>query len=136
MEDFVTYEIAVKLKEKGFKDKCFGYYTPEGYEFLPVQTPFYGGDYEDCMFSHNDMRQGLDGSDCVDAPTISQVLKWLRENKKLHVSIMTFMFRAGWCYEVVRLGENPKLVAAHRNSYNTYEKAALAGIEYVLNNLI
>lgn len=72
----------------------------------------------------------------IDTPTISQVLKWLREKKKLHVSIMTFMFKAGWCYEVVRLGENPNLVAAHRNSYNTYEKAAIAGIEYVLNNLI
>lgn len=117
MEDFVTYEIAVKLKEKGFNEPCYGYYHLNG-----------GDDSFDFLNSLNSFR--------IAAPTISQVLKWLREKKKLHVSIMTFMFRAGWCYEVVRLGENPKLVAAHRNSYNTYEKAAIAGIEYVLNNLI
>ena len=27
-EQFVTYEIALKLKELGFDEKCFGYYTP------------------------------------------------------------------------------------------------------------
>lgn len=108
MEDFVTYDIARKLKEKGY----------------PIKRKRSG-------------ILGLTKLEYIDElPTISQVLKWLREKKKLHVSIMTFMFRAGWCYEVVRLGENPNLVAAHRNSYNTYEKAANAGIEYVLNNLI
>ena len=29
-EDFVTREIAVKLKEKGFKEGCYGYYMPFG----------------------------------------------------------------------------------------------------------
>lgn len=107
-EDFVSFDIAYKLEEKGYPIK----YQRDGVLGLTEVTQV------------------------IVPPTIAQVLKWMRENKKLHVSIMTFMFRAGWCYEVVRLGENPNLVAAHRNSYNTYEKAAIAGIEYVLNNLI
>ena len=132
MEDFVSYDIAVKLKEKGFKEECIAYYTTD-------MNFFYNTTLNSYVVTGFKSFNSNPNSICwkrIDVPTISQVLKWLRENKKLHVSIMTFMFRAGWCYEVVRLGENPKLVAAHRNSYNTYEKAAIAGIEYVLNNLI
>jgi hypothetical protein len=132
MEDFVSYEIAVKLKEKGFKEQCLAYYSKDSGFYYNAS---YGSDVENAFKSFNSRPNHI----CrkrIDAPTISQVLKWLREKKKLHVSIMTFMFRAGWCYEVVRLGENPNLVAAHRNSYSTYEKAAIAGIEYVLDNLI
>lgn len=121
-EDFVPYEVAVKLKEKGYPQRCCGEYNMIGACYI------------------NDGRFNEDGciapvEKCFTAPRIDQVLKWLRE-KKLHVSIMTFMFKAGWCYEVVRLGESPKLVAAHRNYYTTYEKAAIAGIEYTLYNLI
>lgn len=29
-EDFVTYELAVKLKEKGFDEPCYGYYHRDG----------------------------------------------------------------------------------------------------------
>lgn len=121
-EDFVTYDLAVKLKEKGFNVECHAYYEP----------------LKHCLNLSRVLQTNslTENYNCITAPTISQVLKWLRENKKLHVSIMTFMFRAGWCYEVVRLGENPKLVAAHRNSYNTYEKAAIAGVNYCLENLI
>lgn len=28
MEDFVTFNIAKKLKEKGFREKCFAVYEP------------------------------------------------------------------------------------------------------------
>ena len=132
MEDFVSYDIAVKLKEKGFKEECIAYYTTD-------MNFFYNTTLNSYVVTGFKSFNSNPNSICwkrIDVPTISQVLKWLRENKKLHVSIMTFMFRAGWCYEVVRLGENPKLVAAHRNSYNTYEKAAIAGVNYCLENLI
>lgn len=136
MEDFVNYDIAVKLKEKGFKEKCFAYYLPENVQICFVNSSYRGCIYEDCAYSHNSLPLECFGSEYIDAPAIPKVLKWFRENHKIYVSIMTFMFRAGWQYEVIRLGENPKLLDAHRNSYKTYEKAAIAGIEYVLNNLI
>lgn len=46
------------------------------------------------------------------------------------------MFQEGWCYEITQIGKNPKLITTRRNSCNTYEEAALAGIEYVVDNLI
>ena len=130
--EFVTFEIAKKLKEKGFKEQCLAYYTKDSNFYY---NSSYGLDVEDAFKSFNSRPNHICGKR-IDTPTISQVLKWLREEKKLHVSIMTFMFKAGWCYEVIRIGDSPALVASHSNSYNTYEESALAGIEYVLDNLI
>lgn len=130
--EFVTFEIAKKLKEKGFIEQCLAYYTKDSNFYYNTS---YCSDVGNAFKSFNCRPNHICGKR-IDAPTISQVLKLLRDRKKLHVSIMTFMFRAGWCYEVIRLGDNPALVAAHSNSYNTYENAAIAGIEYVLDNLI
>lgn len=60
MKDFVTYELAVKLKEKGFREKCVWHYyddTKDKYQSSSPQCYSYGGNTS-------------------DAPTISQVLKW------------------------------------------------------------
>ena len=72
-EDFVPFELAKKLKEKGFKEKVNAYY----------------GKWENLF----DVHPALDMNDCdyrASAPTISQVLKWLREEKKIYVGI-TYM---------------------------------------------
>ena len=139
-EEFVTYDIALKLKEKGFSEKCLYHYFDNKLVSNTCKSDNDNITTEDLLMSCNYLVSQFDtaGSNVVvsDAPTISQVLKWLREKKKLHVSIMTFMFKAGWCYEVIRIGDSPALVAAHSNSYNTYEEAAIAGIEYVVDNLI
>lgn len=117
--DFVSFETAKKLKEKGYGESWDYVYNDDG----GICIPCYNLTDEDTI-------------PMCPAPQIHEVLKWLREEKKLHVSIMTFMFKAGWCYEVVRLGENPTLITTQRSSTNTYEQAAIAGIEYVLDNLI
>lgn len=132
MEDFATYEIAVKLKEKGFRGECIAYYTPD-IDF------FYNTTLDSEVITGFKSFNSNPNSICwkrIDAPTISQVLKWLREEKKIHLSIMLFMFKEGWCFEIVQIGKNPKLITTQRNSCNTYEEAALAGIQYVIDNLI
>ena len=92
-EDFVTYELAVKLKEKGFDEECLAYYTSEytlytnkvvlcDDKYLEVAEI----DYEECLRSYNTQKDRLLRT-IVDAPTISQVLKWLREEKKIYIVI-------------------------------------------------
>lgn len=114
MEEFVTFEIAKKLKEKGFRDKCYKHYYPDS-------PDWFLSSYLECN----------NYSDYVDAPTISQVLKWLREEKKYHICIG---YDGVYSYEIVGI-EDCEFVAAE-DSYDTYEEAALAGIEYILNNVI
>lgn len=122
-EDFVTYELAVKLKEKGFDYPCIGHY---------VNNKLYIAHYVNAFHSDKD--------ESVDAPTISQVLKWLREVKKIHIIVE--ISDSGWYYTLypnIRW-ENGKLksdkyIMSFKNK-DSYEQAAVAGIEYVLDNLI
>ena len=122
MEDFVPDELAVKLKEKGFNTECYGHY--------------YNGEF------HADMPPKYYQRDkYVSAPFISQVLKWLREEKKIFICID--LLESGYCYDiqknvVIKDGEfDFDVVALMTGCYDTYEQAVVAGIEYVLdNNLI
>ena len=143
-EDFVTFELAKKLKEKGFKQKCLAYYDVEDNVGLLYNTQYidesFPCQYTDLLQCHNTGEaetQPDDSEDCVDAPTISQVLEWLRNDKKIFVVVfidddsdypVTYnIFRETDCVH-------------HHHGYcyalSEWDKCEIAGIEYVLNNLI
>ena len=112
MEDFVSFELAKKLQEKGFR------YDKEN--------------RLDRLF----MVEG------INHPTIYQVLKWLRDDKQLHVIVATFIDQLNrcytWGYEIWNISGFPtniKHIASHEG-FVLYDKASLAGIEYCLDNLI
>ncbi len=118
-EEFVPFELAKKLKEKGFRGEVNAYY----------------GKWENLF----DVHPALDMNDCdyrASAPTISQVLKWLREEKNLYVEVLISV-RGGWyniIYEIApRRGFDLKHMLIEEKSY---EDAAIAGIEFCLDNLI
>lgn len=135
MEDFVPFEIAKKLKEKGFREPCFGWYPPSGvcvYGYLtsPVsnQSDCRGEDYEDLLISHNDDKH-------IDAPTISQVLKWLREKDYIHLEIT--IGEKGWESQLVHYRWQDEIGGVEIGSCcDTYEEVALKGIEYILDTFI
>lgn len=77
MEDFVTIQIARKLKEKGFKEECLAFYT-------------------------NDDKNSSSGK-FVDVPTISQALKWLRKKKKYHITVE---YIGSYSYDVIRITDS------------------------------
>ena len=123
MEDFVSFEIAKKLKEKGYPQHIaedayiIDNYGEEKYNIgdrLPIQyVPDYMAD--------------------VAAPTISQVLKWLREEKEFMVFPVYSTNTSRWYCSIV----NADSLDTYKLSLSdSYEEAALAGIEYVLDNLI
>lgn len=131
-EDFVTYELAVKLKEKGFDIPFYFYYRTD-----------------DKLIHHAMVTKPLVYCDKIDdevvcAPTIPQVLKWLREEKKIVISI--FPHPCGWqadiykdvheyydseaeCYLMHYYKEKTEI----SHSYNWLE---IYCIQYVLDNLI
>jgi len=125
-EDFVTYELAVKLKEKGFNDECHAYYEPLKH-CLNLSR----------VFKKNSLAENYN---CITAPTISQVLKWLREEKKIYIEIWwltqhTTKNLKGFQFVVTPLCENPQR-ETDLELYCDYETAAIKGIEYVIDNLI
>ena len=75
------------------------------------------------------------------APTISQVLKWLREEKFILIGLSPMQEYGGdevveWCATVYKADKQGGLSWKEEFYYQSYEQAALAGIEYVLDNLI
>lgn len=82
--EFVTPEIAKKLKEKGFREKCLCRYRKYSKILLPneVQPQIARRiDYSEFFKCYNSY---IDND--IDAPTITQVLKWLRNDRYFHVS--------------------------------------------------
>lgn len=75
---------------------------------------------------------------CFNLPRIDEVLAWLREEKKLHIMMATYSHYPNnthdWGYEILNL--QTYTCELYRCRFNSYEQAAIAGIEYVLDNLI
>ena len=78
MEDFVTFEISKKLKEKGFNEPCTAYYHIHENIEDSINSFEYAYDY-DFYNEYNTYRCG--------APTISQVVSWLLDKKKIFLTV-------------------------------------------------
>lgn len=124
MEDFVPFEIANKLKKKGFNEKTFGFYS------FPLKLPQYPITYVIKNYNKKD--------NFYSAPTICQVLKWLREEK--NIFIVTFIDDDSDTPLTYEIYIGTECLLTHHGEYFTlqeWDKCNLVGIEYVLdNNLI
>lgn len=122
MEDFVTYEIAKKLKEKGYPME---------------EIPTGGIDNRNFPILYDLPKEHPNWQDCKAwwVPTISQVLKWLREEKKIYLELV-IVINGKYMYDIYKIDARPIECLGSTEYSKTYEEAALAGIEYVLDKLI
>lgn len=122
MEDFVTFETAKRLKEKGFD-----WETSHVYERNTIACR-----YED-----------------YPKPTISQVLKWLRKEEKIYIEpcilvdvdtdadskIITYY--TYWSFSITSIESGDMIYFEYEHvddkRFDSYEQAAIAGIEYYLD---
>lgn len=121
MGDFVSYELAQKLESKGFRsDGNYGY-NEKG----EICVPVYNIDEDQLMTM-------------TPCPEIHEVLKWLREEKKLHIEVMFIrpLHNRVKYYITDTDGSRGDFMDVSDEHYETWEQATLAGIEYVLNKLI
>ena len=126
--EFITFEIAKKLKDLGYNTPFFFFYRIDDQliHHAMVSKPLVYGENVD--------------NEVVLAPTISQVLKWLREEKELHIEIRMYHNCYLWeiyntkIYDVDLLYQKSEKYST--TEHETYEEAALAGINYVLDYLI
>jgi hypothetical protein len=144
---FVSKQLAMILKEKGFDKPCFGWYyikTPTGMtdgELVLNRYPYRNVTYEDTLKKHI----GFINPNKVDAPTTEQVLEWLREEKKIHISIdvLSSMNKNFMCKQEPRLIFDVRVAYFKEEIFNyhelaepyfKYDDACIAGIEYIINN--
>ena len=120
-EDYVSYELALKLKRAGFDEPCIAQWAcePDGKPFLMGSTAF--------VFSNAELK----GRD-VTAPLLYHAQKWLREKKKLHILVDSDLY-GKWYYKVFPIGEC--CIDEGNSNYVTYEQALSAGVSSALDLL-
>lgn len=132
-EDFIPYELAVKLKEKGYpQHQCDYAYITEDDEY---EEHYVIGDRVYIPFIP-------DYLPTIASPTISQVLKWLREQKKIYIVIavnptLSTKYKIAYYYQIYfnSTGVGSDYYECEQ-LYAQWEDCAEDSIEYVLDNLI
>jgi len=117
-EDYVNFETAKLLKEKGFDKYTLGYYLDDKKDKLYFDR--FSDDW-------NSKHVGY-----ISAPTLQMARKWLREVHKIDISV-TPDRKAGYS---VLIFKDKRLPFDTLDSYSTYEQAAEVAIKYCLENLI
>lgn len=127
---FLSKDLSIKLKERGFNGPCFGDYRYGHDNFVPFLTD---GD--------ESFEELLQYSWYIPAPTIEQALEWLREEKKIYVGV-AYMPKiddnTDFYYPTIqKIGDfEPTHFGDNDEIFNSYDDAAIAGIEYVVNKII
>ena len=135
MEDFVTFELAKKLKEKGYPQRP-DYFNYSSYYNWDGLRKIHSLNNASVWFDPNISRENI-----YFAPTISQVLKWLREEKNIVFGISPMQEMdcdyLGWCVTIYKVDDNGYGLSWQEELYyDTYESAAIAGIEYAVDNIL
>ena len=120
-EDYVSFETAKLLKEKGF--------DMQGYVSIKV---FGGNTYE----VNGEL---ITPKEDTIIPTLQMATKWLREAHKLYVVVRPYVTEEGFfsLFEVRSLKEKGIVVNLKtKTRFTTYEEACEAAIKYCLENLI
>ena len=128
-EDYVSFEIAKLLKEKGFDEYCWCWYEEDGY--LRESNDDFG------VQSNSDHVVDDDEFNC-SAPTPQMAMKWLMEVHKIFIEISVSIDLNGkYHYRYFILNKECKYVIDIEDQmFDTYEEACEAAIKYCLENLI
>ena len=129
-EDYVSFETAKLLKEKGFNVPIYTFYNPKKSYMVKIDP---------CKIDRN-------AGTCVSAPTLQMAMKWLREVHniviipyfdKLQSSDLPYSFAV---YIVDEYARTREIIACFDIDENLYwskqEQAVEAAIKYWLKNEI
>jgi hypothetical protein len=138
-EDYVSFETAKLLKEKGFEsDECIAIYDlGDDNAFIRDSGIFDNGpeDYLEYQWGEEWRRFGY-----YLAPTLQMAMKWLREVHHLVIQIELIDFLEHgevWLYSIIERKTIKRLTGKDEDfTEHSYEEAAEAAIKYCLENLI
>ena len=131
-EDYVSFETAKLLKEKGFGCNTNCYYIEDS----DTRTLFYSPIRENHNASIENNELGVHinvSSGKMSAPTLQMAMKWLREVHDAIVNVFYDKDEERWCAEHYRMLIDDYTLIGH---YNTYEEACESAIKYCLKYLI
>lgn len=127
---FVTYEIALKLKELGFNDECLASYH---------NTKIIGYEKESWLVLNEDSDQFLESTFICKAPLWQQIIDWFREKQNICTNIepITFDDEPTYVFEIINL-KNGMLLNDINSSFidssEALEQAILEALELIAQN--
>lgn len=146
--EFVNKQLALKLKEKGFFEACFGWYyikNPIGEvrDLILNRSARTGLTYQSILKRHFETREKYIAANVALAPTIEQILEWLREEKDIDIVIYPidrntiYMGSEKYILSIYFCGKRDyKIHKDNNDKFVKWEDACIAGIEYVVGHLI
>ena len=88
MKDYCDYDTCVALKELGYNRGAYAYYFPNHKEDLIFNThQMRGCSINEMLRGYNTYPKDVMGHELIDAPTMWEAQKWLREEYNLHIEI-------------------------------------------------
>lgn len=139
-EDYCDYDTCVALKELGYKVPTSAYYMPNNTQLIFVSNPFRGGYVIDCFHSHNSLREDVMTHDFIDAPTMWEAQKWLREEKDIDVLIKleckdVYSSLKHYSVYLSYIGSFIRRFQYLLDEFNSYEEALSEGIKIAVKIL-
>jgi hypothetical protein len=127
-KEFVPYELAMKLKELGFDEPCFGFYQLEYGEIRPTMVD----DNEQYRLTgYRTCKNSEIPKHYTSAPTFSQCFRWFREKYNLCVVIKPIDDKKlGLGYNLTKNG----LIMKACTTYETAELACLDKLIEIVEN--
>ena len=126
---FVPYELAVKLKGLGFDEECFGYYNSKGTLRYQGQVEPLGG------MDVQEMSNEVVNSKYCSSPLWQQSFDWFRGNHNLYIIIIPTI-NMYWTFKTMTVIEGmvevPPYDHVDANDYSTYEEARVACLEKLI----
>lgn len=150
-EDYVSFEIAKLLKEKGFDGECRMIYREHDMQMI-YHTPK-PNDLLDFTTNRKKIEKHSKKNHCEYClcPTIQMALKWLREVHKIHIDVFIGSDESYdadgvmddewhfWTYYITNTSGDMIYDAYNEVNvieYQSHEEAVEAALKYALENLI
>ncbi len=139
-EDFVSFETANLLKEKGFNETCRAFWKVwDKHTTICDCSPSHLFEY-----CYNSMLEQYNDDEelNITAPTLQMAMKWLREIHNLFIFISTWLRNKDgaiqYYYEIRNLNDKDfeTITECTSTEFDSYEKTCEAAIKYCLKNLI
>jgi hypothetical protein len=123
-KEFVSYEVALKLKELGFDEPCLTYY----YELTSNLRTHLAIDVRNAWTYSGNKKLGF-----TLAPLYQQAFKWIREKHNIDISINTIYSK----YNENTIKQysgfiDTKTMYTNVGFYDNYEEAQLAGLQKMI----
>ena len=128
-EDYVSFETAKLLKEKGFDSE--GVSEVGGYYIDYNRDSHQIGLATESLMLNKDLEENE-----YLRPTLQMAMKWLREGYNMHIEVRYFPMPDIYRYVIIHSPATFENIDSHPQYFNTYEEACEAAIKYCLENLI